>query len=118
MPSKQPDELYTTHSDIPFWRDERVLRIAAQVISAIIIIGVLAWITINFLQGADQRGMSLSFDFLSNPAEFPISDSVIDYDPSRSFGYAFLVGLIKTLLVAVIGVFFSTILALSAMIMC
>ncbi len=110
MPSNQPDDQYTTHSEIPFWRDERVLRAAAQVISAIIIIGVLAWVTINFIQGANQRGMSLNFKFLGDPAEFPISDSVIPYDPSRSFGYAFLVGLIKTLLVSVIGVFFSTIL--------
>jgi general L-amino acid transport system permease protein len=110
MPAEQPNEKYTTHSDIPFWRDERVLRTAAQIISAAIIIGLLAWITINFLQGANQRGMSLNFRFLSDPAEFPISDSVIPYDPSKSFGYAFLVGLIKTLLVSVIGIFFSTIL--------
>ena len=110
MASNQPDELYQTQTAIPFWRDERVLRNAAQIISAIVIIGLLAWITINFIQGANQRGMALNFRFLSDPAEFPISDSVIPYDPSRSFGYAFLVGLIKTLLVSVIGIVFSTIL--------
>jgi len=110
MNSNQSEERYQTHSDIPFWRDERVLRTASQIISAAIIIGVLAWVVINFIQGANQRGMSLNFNFLSDPAEFPISDSVIPYDPSRTFGYAFLVGLIKTLLVAVIGIFFSTIL--------
>ncbi len=110
MNSNQTEERHQNNSDIPFWRDERVLRTASQIISTAIIIGVLAWVAINFIQGANQRGMSLNFNFLSDPAEFPISDSVIPYDPSRTFGYAFLVGLIKTLLVTVIGIFFSTIL--------
>ncbi|MBN1148727.1 MAG: ABC transporter permease subunit [Anaerolineales bacterium] len=96
--------------EIPLWRDEHVLRAAAQVVSAILIIGALAWIGVNFALGANQRGMALNFRFLSNPAEFPISDPVLPYDPSRSFGYAFLVGLVKTLLVSVVGIFFSTIL--------
>ena len=109
MTSEQP---VPTHEPpaIPFWRDERVLRWAAQIISGIIIIGILVWVAVNFIQGANQRGMSLNFRFLSDPAEFPISDPLLPYDPSRSFGYAFAVGLVKTLLVAVLGIFFSTIL--------
>ena len=109
MTSEQP---IPTHEPpaIPFWRDERVLRWAAQIISGVIIIGVLVWVAVNFIQGANQRGMSLNFDFLGDPAEFPISDPLLPYDPSRSFGYAFAVGLVKTLLVAVLGIFISTIL--------
>jgi general L-amino acid transport system permease protein len=104
------DHLKKDHAEIPFWRDERVLRIAAQVISGVLIIGFLVWVAINFARGANQRGMSLNFKFLQDPAGFPISDPVLPYDPSRSFGYAFAVGLVKTLLVAVIGIFFATIL--------
>ena len=109
MTSEQP---VPTHEPpaIPFWRDERVLRWAAQIISGVIIIGVLVWVAVNFIQGANQRGMSLNFQFLGDPAEFPISDPLLPYDPSRSFGYAFAVGLVKTLLVAVLGIFISTIL--------
>lgn len=98
------------HSEIPFWRDERVLRNAAQIISAVLIFGFLTWVIVNFVRGANQRGMSLNFEFLKGPAEFPISDPVLPYDPSRSFGYAFTVGLVKTLIVAVTGVIFATIL--------
>ena len=100
----------TEHQEIPFWRDERVLNIIAQVVSALIIIGVLVWVSINFVQGANQRGMALNFRFLGDPAGFPISDPVLPYDPSRSFGYAFLVGLVKTVLVSGIGIILSTIL--------
>ena len=94
---------------VPFWRDERILKWTAQIISGVIIIGVLIWVAINFVEGANQRGMSLNFKFLSDPAEFPISDPVLPYDPSKSFGYAFLVGLVKTVLVSTLGIFFATI---------
>ena len=100
---------HQTHT-IPFYRDERVLQWVAQIVSAVIIISLLFWVMVNFVEGANQRGMSLNFRFLNDPAEFPISDPVLPYDPSRSFGYAFLVGLVKTLLVSVIGIFFATIL--------
>jgi general L-amino acid transport system permease protein len=96
--------------DIPLWRDERALRIFAQIISAIAIIGALVWVVINFVVAAEGRGLNLTFDFLQAPAEFPISDPVLPYDPSRSFGYAFLIGLVKTLLVSIIGIVLATIL--------
>ena len=76
-------------SDIPFWRDERVLRVIAQVISSILVIGFIIFLVINFFEAAEQRGLSLSYDFLKEAAGFPISESLIPYDPSNSFLYAF-----------------------------
>jgi len=95
---------------IPLWRDERVLKAAAQIISAVLVIGFVGWLIVNFLDITKQRGMALTFDFLSEPAGFPISEASIEYDPTKSFGTAFLVGLINTLRVSVIGIFFATIL--------
>lgn len=102
----------TSHSrkSIPIWRDERVLKAAAQIISAVLVIGFVAWLVINFFEVTEQRGISLTFDFLSEPAGFPIAESSIEYDPTKSFGTAFLVGLINTLRVAVIGIILATIL--------
>lgn len=97
-------------SEIPFWRDERVIRFFAQVISAIAIIGFILWVIVNFIAAAEARGLNLTFDFLQAPADFPISDPVLPYDPTRTFGYAFIIGLVKTLLVSVIGIIFATIL--------
>jgi len=97
-------------STVPFWRDERIIKIIAQIVSAIIIIGLVWLAAVNFLNAADDRGLTLSFDFLKNPAGFPISDSPIDYDPSMSFGRAFIVGLLNTLRVSVLGILFATIL--------
>jgi ABC-type amino acid transport system permease subunit len=52
---------------IPLWRDERVLRITAQVISAVVVIGGLIWVVLNLLEAAEQRGLSLGFDFIKDP---------------------------------------------------
>jgi general L-amino acid transport system permease protein len=97
---------------IPLWRDERFLKLVAQIISAAIILGFLYWAIVNFLEITRQRGMPLTFDFLKDPAGFPISESHIPYEPTMSFGRAFMVGLINTLLVSVLGIIFSTVLGL------
>ena len=110
MPEGQSRSPSKEHQAIPFYRDERIINLITQIVSAILIIGAIVWVMVNFAQAANQRGMSLNFRFLMDPAEFPISDPVLPYDPSRSFGYAFLVGFVKTLLVSVLGIIFSTIL--------
>jgi general L-amino acid transport system permease protein len=109
-PEKSPTNAIQFHSQIPFWRDERVLRIAAQVISAIVVIGFLYWGLINVINAAEQRGLSLGFGFLEESAGFPIGESDLPYDPSKSFLYAFLVGVLNTLKVSIVGIFFATIL--------
>ncbi len=65
---------------------------------------------LNFLQAAEARNMTLTFGFLNEAAGFPISNPPIEYDPSMTFGRAFFVGLVNTLLVSVTGVIFATIL--------
>ena len=95
---------------IPFWRDERFLGAGAQIISSIIVLGLLYWMGSNFLEITKQRGISLSYRFLSEPAGFPISESTIEYNPGMSFGRAFLVGLVNTINVSIAGIILATIL--------
>lgn len=99
-----------TSKSIPFYRDERIINIFTQTLSTIIVIGFVVWLAINFKEAADARGLALSFDFLKNPAGFPISDPAIEYNPTMSFGRAFTVGLLNTLRVAGIGIITATIL--------
>lgn len=109
-PEGSSTDVVQFQSEVPFWRDERVLRIAAQIISAIVVLGLLAWGIVNIFNAAEQRGLSLGFEFIQEAAGFPIGESDLPYDPSRSFLYAFLVGLVNTLKVAIVGIFFATIL--------
>ncbi|MBW8012248.1 MAG: ABC transporter permease subunit [Chloroflexi bacterium] len=101
------------NASIPFYRDERWLQSAAQIISAILIIGFLIYIIINFFIAADNRGLNLGFSFITEAAGFPISESIIEYDPSMSFGRAFLVGVVNTLRVSLLGIVAATILGAS-----
>lgn len=97
------------NSAIPFWRDERILRVLAQVVSSVLVIGFIVFLVINFFEAAEQRGLSLGYDFLNQAAGFPISESVIPYDPSDTFIYAFWVGILNTLKVSLIGIVAATI---------
>lgn len=99
-----------SNDKIPFWRDERFLKLAAQVISAILVLILLYWMVVNFLDITSARGISLGYGFLKEPAGFPISESSIPYDPTMSFGRAFLVGIINTLRVSVLGIILATLL--------
>jgi general L-amino acid transport system permease protein len=94
---------------IPFYRDERVLKITAQVVSTVVIFGILIWAVINFFRAADARNMELGFGFLKEAAGFPISNPPIDYEPGMTYRRAFLVGLVNTLLISGIGIVAATI---------
>ena len=95
---------------VSIWRDERVLKIAAQIISSLIVFGFLYWMIGNFLEITQQRGMALNYSFLKEAAGFPIKESFIPYDSTMSFGRAVLVGLINTLVVSAAGILFATVL--------
>ena len=97
-------------SAIPFYRDERFLRTFAQIASAVLIISLLIVAIVNFFRAMDARNLSLSYDFLSVRASFPISDPAIPYTPADTFGRAFLVGVLNTLRVSVLGILVATIL--------
>jgi general L-amino acid transport system permease protein len=93
---------------IPFWRDERVLKVVAQVISSLVIAGALIWLISNFIAITRQRGMPLTYGFLDEAAGFPIKEFFIPYSPTMTFGRAVLVGLFNTLVVSAVGILFAT----------
>ena len=67
----------------------------------------------NAQNNMGNRGISFGFGFLSQESSFDIQFSLIDYDGSHSYARAFLVGLLNTILVSVIGIFFATILGVT-----
>ena len=101
-----------TGENIPLWRDVRVLQAMAQIISAIVVIGLVAFLALNMFAAAEARGLSLGFGFLDDSAGFAIDGAPIDYDPSMSFGRALLVGLLNTLRVALLGIVLATVLGI------
>ncbi len=84
-----------------------------QLLTILFIILVFIYFTINAQNNMANRGISFGFGFLSQESSFDITFSLIDYDGSHSYARAFLVGLLNTILVSVIGIFFATILGVT-----
>lgn len=103
---------FLTYNGVPLWRDARVLRATAQIVSVIIVVFAVLFVIGNVLDAADKRGFSLGFDFLQEESGFVISESVIDYDGSDTFQRAFLAGVLNTLKVALLGIVVAIILGI------
>ena len=84
-----------------------------QVLTVLLLILVVIYFTINAQSNMGNRGISFGFGFLSQESSFDITFSLIDYDGSHSYARAFLVGLLNTILVSSIGIFFATILGVT-----
>ena len=88
-------------------------RLIPQVLTLLFIVLLISYFTFNAQVNMDNRGIAFGFGFLSQEASFDIGFSLIDYDGSRSYARAFLVGLLNTLLVSVIGIIFATLIGVT-----
>tara|TARA_Y100000590_G_scaffold224091_1_gene253474 strand:- start:230 stop:1591 length:1362 start_codon:yes stop_codon:yes gene_type:complete len=70
---------------------------------------VFVYFIYNAQVNMDTRGIEFGFHFLRQESSFDINFSLIEYDGSHSYGRAYLVGLLNTLLVAATGIVFCTI---------
>ena len=76
----------------------------------IFILGIIiSYFSINAGSNMAARGIETGFGFLKNKASFDIQFSLIDFDSNDTYAKAYLVGLLNTLLVSVIGIFFATV---------
>ncbi|MCB1499323.1 MAG: amino acid ABC transporter permease [Bauldia sp.] len=94
--------------------DPFVRGIAAQALVAIIIIGLIAWFASNTIENLQRLNIASGFGFLWSRAGFDISQTLIPYTSDSTYGRAFFVGLLNTLLVAVVGIVLATILGFLA----
>src|SRR6202166_4521774 len=83
------------------------------VVLQLLFAAALVWIGYEIVANAranlaSQR-ITSGFGFLANTAGFDVSQSLIPYSGSDSYARVFLVGLLNTLVVAIIGIFFATV---------
>ncbi|EML0300148.1 amino acid ABC transporter permease [Vibrio parahaemolyticus] len=62
----------------------------------------------NALNNLDARGIATGFGFLSQEAGFGIGLTLIEYNETYSYGRTFIVGLLNTALVSVLGIILAT----------
>lgn len=96
-------------TSIPFWRDERILKILGQVAFILAVLVFFSFIYQNMRAGLAKQGISLSLNFIRGVSGFDIAETLFPYDRSSTYLQAYQIGLLNTLLVSVVGVFFSTV---------
>ena len=88
---------------------KRILNILGQVafIFGVLFVGML--IFQNMRAGLAKQGVTLSYSFFQGIAGFDISETSFPYSRESSYWQAYLIGLVNTLSVSIVGVVFSTV---------
>ena len=89
--------------------DPVIRSIVFQVILAIFITYLIYSGITNAAGNLARAGIASGFDFLGERAGFEVSQALIQYTSDSTYRRAFFVGLLNTLLVSAIGIFFATI---------
>ncbi len=92
------------------WRSKAFRALVYQLIAVTVIaLGVL-YLANNTATNMRARGIQSGFDFLSSAAGFDIGESLFPFDSSESYWRAYLVGMVNTLRVAILGIILTTVL--------
>ncbi|HEX6220600.1 MAG TPA: ABC transporter permease subunit [Acidimicrobiia bacterium] len=86
----------------------RVLSWAFQLFVFAVVAAIFFWLWGNFTRNTAASGIPTSFDFLSNPATFTIPGA--DFSANEPVRNAYIVGLLNTLRVSVVGIILATVL--------
>ena len=94
------------------WRDPRIRSIIYQIVTLVLFVLFVAFIINNTITNLQRQGIASGFGFLGVTAGFDIGFSLIEYSAVSTYGRAFWVGLLNTLLVSALGIVLATILGL------
>ncbi|WP_122523027.1 amino acid ABC transporter permease [Pseudomonas viridiflava] len=90
--------------------DPKVRAWLFQIITVIAVVS-LGWFMFDNTQtNLQHRGITSGFGFLERSAGFGIAQHLIDYSEADSYARVFVIGLLNTLLVSVIGIILATLL--------
>ncbi len=95
---------------VAFYNDPKVRSLVYQVALGALIVFLVYGAVTNAIENLSRAHIASGFGFWDTTAGFDISQSLIPYDSQVStYGRAFWVGLLNTLLVAGLGIVFATI---------
>ena len=89
--------------------NHKLKKFIPQLLTLLFVVSVIGFFTINAQLNMDERGIDFGFGFLNQESSFDVQFSLIEYDGSHSYAKAYLVGLLNTILVSVLGIIFCTI---------
>ena len=87
----------------------RIKYYSPQFICLSVVVLIFLFFTFNAQMNMENRGIDFGFGFLNQEASFDMQFSLMDYDGQDPYWWAYVVALLNTLLVAVLGIIFCTI---------
>ncbi|MBB6339858.1 general L-amino acid transport system permease protein [Pseudomonas fluvialis] len=102
VPEPQPKPSWLTDPQVRAW--------LFQVLAVIFVVACGWFLFHNTQTNLAHRGILSGFGFLDNSAGFGISQHLIDYRESDSYARVFVIGVLNTLLVSLIGIALATVL--------
>jgi general L-amino acid transport system permease protein len=90
--------------------DTRFRTITIQVIVMVLVVVFMIWLGLNVKSNLALKGKDIDFSFLFRRAGYDIDQQLIPYNNDMTHGRALIIGLLNTLVVAVLGCVLSTIL--------
>ncbi|MGQ7791422.1 amino acid ABC transporter permease [Faunimonas sp. B44] len=87
-----------------FLNDPRKRGFLVQFLLLLVVVSFFAWVATNTATNLQRANIASGFGFLENRAGFDVSQSAVPYYQDDSYGWALVVGLANTLLVAAAGI--------------
>src|SRR6267142_4576057 len=88
---------------------QQLIGLAWQILVVGIAVAIVGWLWSNALHNLSVRRISTGFAFLAREAGMPIADTWLAYSPKDPYVRAFIIGIVNTLRVAVIGIVLATV---------
>jgi general L-amino acid transport system permease protein len=95
------------------FNDTRYRSYTFQFIALVVLLMCLGYLVSNLLANLRAAGLNISYQFLGESAGYDINQRLIEYDSQSTHWRAAVVGLLNTLLVAVVGCILATILGVT-----
>ena len=97
---------------VVFYNDPKIRSLFFQLILLAVVLSVLWFAYDNTVYNLKKRNIAQGFAFWNVEAGFDISQTLIPYSAASSYGQAFWVGLLNTLLVSSLSIFFATVIGI------
>ena len=95
------------------WRNPNLRGWVYQALALVVLVALLGWLVRNTHANMAARGIQSGWDFLVQTAGFDIGERPISFESVDPYWRAFLVGLLNTLRVAVVGIVLSTLIGIA-----
>ncbi|WOV91053.1 MAG: amino acid ABC transporter permease [Candidatus Zeuxoniibacter abyssi] len=95
---------------LSLWRNPRARGVIYQVTIFLLLVIFVWWVADNTAANLAKQGKASGFGFLDDTAGFSINFHLIDYKETSPFIDVFVIGILNTLLVSFLAIFFATVL--------